>query len=76
MRHALKNHAINLNAWIEQNGAALKPPIGNKQFWKGDWQNLLVMMVGGPNWATIVTMTIPARNCLFSSERRPDLEFD
>jgi 3-hydroxyanthranilate 3,4-dioxygenase len=50
VRQALKNPPINLSAWIEANKATLKPPIGNRQFWKGDWQNLLVMMVGGPNY--------------------------
>ena len=50
VQQALKNPPINLSAWIEANKATLKPPIGNRQFWKGDWQNLLVMMVGGPNY--------------------------
>ena len=40
MQQALKNPPINLSAWIEANKATLKPPIGNRQFWKGDWQNL------------------------------------
>jgi 3-hydroxyanthranilate 3,4-dioxygenase len=50
MHSALKNLPINLDAWIEKNKDTLKPPIGNRQFWKGDWQNLMVMMVGGPNY--------------------------
>jgi 3-hydroxyanthranilate 3,4-dioxygenase len=41
---------INIDAWIEANGRNLKPPIGNLQFWKSRWQNLMVMMVGGPNY--------------------------
>lgn len=41
---------INLDKWIADNGQKLKPPIGNLQFWKERWQNLLVMMVGGPNY--------------------------
>jgi 3-hydroxyanthranilate 3,4-dioxygenase len=41
---------INLDDWIQENGNRLKPPIGNLQFWKNRWQNLLVMMVGGPNY--------------------------
>lgn len=41
---------INLEAWIRENGAQLKPPIGNRQLWKDSWENLLVMMVGGPNY--------------------------
>ncbi|HBF31602.1 3-hydroxyanthranilate 3,4-dioxygenase [Rhizobium sp.] len=44
------NLPINLDEWIDKNGADLKPPIGNRQFWKGNWQNLMVMMVGGPNY--------------------------
>lgn len=40
---------IHIEAWINENGHNLKPPIGNLQFWKNRWQNLLVMMVGGPN---------------------------
>jgi 3-hydroxyanthranilate 3,4-dioxygenase len=50
LQDALKNPPIHLGAWIDENKATLKPPIGNRQFWKGDWQNLLVMMVGGPNY--------------------------
>jgi 3-hydroxyanthranilate 3,4-dioxygenase len=41
---------INLEQWMNENGHNLKPPIGNHQFWKTRWQNLLVMMVGGPNY--------------------------
>ncbi len=44
------NMPINLDDWIDKNGADLKPPIGNIQFWKENWQNLMVMMVGGPNY--------------------------
>jgi len=50
MQNPHKNGPIDLDAWIEANKSTLKPPIGNRQFWKGDWQNLLVMMVGGPNY--------------------------
>ena len=50
MHRALKNAPIDIEAWIDANKDTLKPPIGNRQFWKGDWQNLLVMMVGGPNY--------------------------
>ena len=50
MRRALDNLPINLDHWIEENKTALRPPIGNREFWKGEWQNLLVMMVGGPNY--------------------------
>ena len=43
-------HRSILICGFEQNKSRLKPPIGNIQLWKGDWQNLLVMMVGGPNY--------------------------
>jgi 3-hydroxyanthranilate 3,4-dioxygenase len=46
----LKHLPINLNDWIENNKHTLLPPINNRQFWKEDWQNLMVMMVGGPNY--------------------------
>ena len=50
MQHALARSPINLDAWIEHNKDSLLPPINNRQFWKDDWQNLLIMMVGGPNY--------------------------
>ena len=50
MKHALKNLPFNLQGWIDDNKETLKPPIGNRQLYKGDWENLLVMMVGGPNF--------------------------
>jgi 3-hydroxyanthranilate 3,4-dioxygenase len=50
MERALKNLPINLDAWIEANKGKLDPPINNRQFWKNDWKNLIVMMVGGPNY--------------------------
>jgi 3-hydroxyanthranilate 3,4-dioxygenase len=37
---------INLQAWVEENRHLLKPPVGNKPIWDGDY---LVMVVGGPN---------------------------
>ena len=46
----LKRTPINLSDWIEKNKETLLPPINNRQFWKEDWQNLMVMMVGGPNY--------------------------
>lgn len=45
----MTNFPIHLDQWIEANKDSLKPPIGNRQFWKDSWQNLMVMMVGGPN---------------------------
>lgn len=46
----MTNIPINLDQWIESNKDSLKPPIGNRQFWKDSWQNLIVLMVGGPNY--------------------------
>jgi 3-hydroxyanthranilate 3,4-dioxygenase len=37
---------INLNAWVAEHRHLLKPPVGNKPIWDGDF---LVMVVGGPN---------------------------
>lgn len=40
-------HAFNLRGWIEENRAALRPPVGNKRvFPDGDF---IIMVVGGPN---------------------------
>jgi 3-hydroxyanthranilate 3,4-dioxygenase len=41
---------FNLSAWIEENKEKLRPPIGNRQLFKSQWENLLVMVVGGPNY--------------------------
>jgi 3-hydroxyanthranilate 3,4-dioxygenase len=40
---------INLSAWVAENRHLLKPPVGNKPIWDGDF---LVMVVGGPNQRT------------------------
>jgi 3-hydroxyanthranilate 3,4-dioxygenase len=37
---------INLHAWVAEHRHLLKPPVGNKPIWDGDF---LVMVVGGPN---------------------------
>jgi 3-hydroxyanthranilate 3,4-dioxygenase len=37
---------INLSAWVAEHRHLLKPPVGNKPIWDGDF---LVMVVGGPN---------------------------
>jgi 3-hydroxyanthranilate 3,4-dioxygenase len=41
---------FNLHQWIEANKDQLRPPIGNRQLFKDQWQNLMVMVVGGPNY--------------------------
>lgn len=45
-----RDNPIAINAWIDANRDRLQPPISNSQFWKERWENLLVMMVGGPNY--------------------------
>ena len=40
---------INLSAWVAEHRHLLKPPVGNKPIWDGDF---LVMVVGGPNQRT------------------------
>src|SRR5262245_34540926 len=37
---------FHLQRWIDDNRHLLKPPVGNKMLWNGDF---MVMVVGGPN---------------------------
>ena len=41
---------FNLHGWIAANRDKLKPPIGNRQLFKEQWETLLIMVVGGPNY--------------------------
>ena len=38
---------LNLRAWVDQNRALLKPPVGNKLLFEDG--EFIVMAVGGPN---------------------------
>jgi len=40
---------FNLTKWVDANRDKLKPPIGNSQLFKQQWENFIVMVVGGPN---------------------------
>ncbi len=37
---------LNLKVWIDEHRHLLRPPVGNKLIWNGDF---MVMVVGGPN---------------------------
>ena len=41
---------FNLVNWIENNREQLQPPICNVQLFKGQWENFVTMVVGGPNF--------------------------
>ena len=40
---------LNLQAWIDEHRHLLKPPVGNKCIYDGDF---IVMVIGGPNART------------------------
>lgn len=40
---------FNLRQWIEENRDLLKPPVGNKNIYKHESGDFIVMVVGGPN---------------------------
>ena len=43
--------AFNFSQWIERHAHLLKPPVGNKQVFM-EAEDLIVMVVGGPNART------------------------
>lgn len=40
---------FNLRQWIDENRDLLKPPVGNKNIYKHESDDFIVMVVGGPN---------------------------
>ncbi|MFN7020125.1 MAG: 3-hydroxyanthranilate 3,4-dioxygenase [Phycisphaerales bacterium] len=40
---------LNLNQWIKANAKALKPPVSNKQLFKGVSDDVILFVSGGPN---------------------------
>ena len=40
--------AFNFSRWIEEHAHLLKPPVGNQMVWRSP-QDLIVMVIGGPN---------------------------
>ena len=41
---------FNLQKWVENNADKFTPPIGNHQLYKEQWENLLIMVIGGENY--------------------------
>jgi len=42
---------LNFNAWVDEHGPSLKPPVANKEMVPGH-EDFIVMVVGGPNQRT------------------------
>ena len=42
---------LNFNAWVDEHGPSLKPPVANKEMFPGH-EDFIVMVVGGPNQRT------------------------
>ena len=40
---------LNLLQWVDENRDLLKPPVGNKNIYKHESDDFIVMVVGGPN---------------------------
>jgi len=41
---------FNLQKWVKENTDKFTPPIGNHQLYKEQWENLLIMVIGGENY--------------------------
>ena len=41
---------FNLQNWVKDNKDKFTPPIGNHQLYKEQWENLLIMVIGGENY--------------------------
>lgn len=43
--------ALDFDAWLDEHGPGLRPPVGNKEVFPGQ-EDFIVMVVGGPNQRT------------------------
>lgn len=41
---------FNLSQWVQDNKDKFAPPVGNHQLYKEQWENFVVMVVGGKNY--------------------------